>query len=133
MRKVFTLFAAVCFAGAMSAEVITMDLTTAKNVKGDAIQYETKNIPVYCGNLQNVMDSTYSDNADYAKIQTNDGAFKLDHLPTGDSYSGTSWEGFTVSKVAVDTATQFGCTAKGGVSLAITGGYMKNGALTIVS
>ena len=116
MRKVFTLFAAICFASAMSAEVFIMDLTTAKNVKGDAIQYETKDIPVYSGNLQNVMDSTYSDNADYATIQTNNGVFKLDHLPTGQSYGGSSWEGFTVSKVAADTVNQFGCLAKGGAA-----------------
>lgn len=117
MRKVFTLCAAVLFAGAMSAEVITMDLSTAKNVKGDAIQYETKATAVtYYNNLKDVMDSTYSPLDEYAKIVTNDGAIKLDHLPTGDSYGGTSWEGFTLSKVAADTVSQFGCPAKGGVA-----------------
>ena len=118
MRKVFTLCAAVLFAGAMSAEVITMDLSTAKNVKGDAIKYETKATAVtYYNNLKDVMDSTYSPLDEYAKIVTNDGAIKLDHLPTGDSYGGTSWEGFTLSKVASDSVgNQFGCAAKGGVA-----------------
>jgi len=117
MRKVFTFCAAVLFAGAMSAEVITMDLSTAKNAKGAAIQYETKATAVtYYNNLKDVMDSTYSEVDDYAKIVTNDGAIKLDHLPTGDSYGGTSWEGFTLSKVAADTVSQFACTAKGGVA-----------------
>ena len=118
MRKVFTLCAAVLFAGAMSAEVITMDLSTAKNVKGEAIKYETKATAVtYYNNLKDVMDSTYSEAEDYAQIVTNDGAFKLDHLPTGNSYKGTSWEGFTLSKVASDSVgNQFGCAAKGGVA-----------------
>ncbi len=114
MKKVL-LFAAVLFASAMSAEVITMDLTTAKNLKGEAITYETKDIPVYAGNLKEVMDSTYSDGANYRQLKTNDGAFALDHLPTRASYGGSSWEGFTISKVASDTVNQFGCLAKGGV------------------
>ena len=117
MRKVFTLCAAVLFAGAMSAEVITMDLSAAKNVKGEAIKYETKDIKVYGGSLKDVMDSTFSPLDEYAKIVTNDGSIKLDHLPTGDSYGGTSWEGFTLSKVASDSVgNQFGCAAKGGVA-----------------
>ncbi len=116
MRKVFTLCAAVLFTSAMSAEVITMDLTTATNLNGDPIQYETKDIKVYNGSLKDVMDSTYSENANYAQIMTNDGIFFLDHLPTGNSYSGSSWEGFTLSKVAADTVNQFACTAKGGVA-----------------
>ena len=117
MRKVFTLCAAVLFAGAMSAEVITMDLTTATNLNSEAIHYETKNTPAsFYNNLKDVMDSTYSEDANYAQIMTNDGIFFLDHLPTGDSYSGGSWEGFTLSKVAADTVNQFACTAKGGVA-----------------
>ena len=117
MRKVFTFCAAVLFAGAMSAEVITMDLTTATNLNSEAIKYETKNTPAtYYNNLKDVMDSTYSEVGDYSQIMTNDGIFFLDHLPTGDSYGGSSWEGFTLSKVAADTVNQFACTAKGGVA-----------------
>ena len=116
MKRLFIFFAAVAFAGAVSAEVITMDLTTATNLNGDPIQYETKDIKVYNGSLLNVMDSTYSEDANFAQIMTNDGIFFLDHLPTGDSYSGMSWEGFTLSKVAADTVNQFACTAKGGVA-----------------
>ena len=54
MRKVFTFCAAVLFAGAMSAEVITMDLTTATNLNSEAIKYETKDIKVYNGSLKDV-------------------------------------------------------------------------------
>ena len=116
MRKVFTLCGAVLFAGAMSAEVITMDLTTATNLNSEAIKYETKHTPVtFFNDLKDVMDSTYSENLSYAKLMTNNGAFILDHLPTVASYGGTSWEGFTISKNASDTACQFACTAKGGV------------------
>lgn len=116
MKRLFIFFAAVAFAGAISAEVITMDLTTATNLNSEAIKYETKDIKVYNGSLKDVMDSTYSEVGDYSQIMTNDGIFFLDHLPTGDSYSGSSWEGFTLSKVAADTVNQFACTAKGGVA-----------------
>ena len=116
MKRLFIFFAAVAFAGAISAEVITMDLTTATNLNSEAIKYETKHTPVtFFNDLKDVMDSTYSENLSYAKLMTNDGAFILDHLPTAKSYGGTSWEGFTISKNASDTACQFACTAKGGV------------------
>lgn len=116
MKRLFIFFAAVAFAGAISAEVITMDLTTATNLNSEAIKYETKHTPVtFFNDLKDVMDSTYSENFSYAKLMTNDGAFILDHLPTAASYGGTSWEGFTISKNASDTACQFACTAKGGV------------------
>lgn len=38
------------------------------------------------------------------------------HLPSMNSYGGTSWEGFTVARVASDTLNAFGCMAKGGVA-----------------
>lgn len=41
--------------------------------------------------------------------------FSFSHLPSGENWGGTSWEGFTISKVATnDAADPFACVAKGG-------------------
>ncbi len=98
-----------------NAETITLDLTTATNSAGDAIQYETKDLSVYCGNLKDVMDSTYSTSGDFASIECNRKTILFQHLPSGESSGGISWEGFTLSKVAADTLNQFACMAKGGL------------------
>ncbi len=116
MKKI-TFFVAAMFALAANAEVITLDLTTATNSVGDAIQYETKNIGGYpgLGTLQDVMDSTYSTSGEFASIECNRKSILFQHLPSGNSYNGGSWEGFTLSKVAADTLNQFACMAKGGL------------------
>ena len=117
MKKIFFFASALLASLSISAKVITLDLTTAQNLNSDPIAYETEHTPVtYYNDLKNVMDSTYSVNPLYAQIQTNEGTFFFDHLPTKENYGGTSWEGFTVSKMDVDSANQFACVAKGGVA-----------------
>lgn len=116
MKKIYFFVAMLAMSMMTNAEVITLDLTTATNLNGEAIAYEANHTEVgYYNDLQNVMDSTYSTDPAYATIMANEGTFLFDHLPTAESYSGTSWEGFTVSKMAVDSANQFACVAKGGV------------------
>ena len=115
MKKIFFV-AALAMSVMANAAVIKLDLTTATNLNGDPIAYEANHTPVsYYNDLKNVMDSTYSVDPDFAYIMANDGAFMFDHLPTVENYGGTSWEGFTVSKIEVDSANQFACVAKGGV------------------
>ncbi len=106
------------FALAANAEVITLDLTTATNSAGKAIQYETQNKGGYpgLGTLQDVMDSTCSVDQTYSAIECNNKAFSFFHLPSGNSYGGTYWDGFTLSKVAADSLNQFACMAKGGLN-----------------
>ena len=117
MKKIFLLAAGVLSFAIASAEVVKLDLITATNLDGDAIVYEANHTTVsYYNDLQNVMDSTYSADPSFANIMANEGAFLFDHLPTGQNYGGSSWEGFTVSKMAVDSANQFACVAKGGVA-----------------
>lgn len=114
MKKI-TFFVAAMFALAANAEVITLDLSTATNAAGVPIAYEDKDIPCYMGNLRAVMDSTFSDNGTYSQIEFNQKTFFFQHLPSGNSWGGTSWEGFTLSRVASDTLNQFACMAKGGL------------------
>ncbi len=114
MKKI-TFFVAAMFALAANAEVITLDLSTATNAAGVPIAYEDKDIPCYMGNLRAVMDSTFSDNGTYSQIEFNQKTFFFHHLPSGNSYGGTYWEGFTLSRVASDTLNQFACMAKGGL------------------
>lgn len=117
MKKIYFFVALLVMSVMANAEVITLDLTTATNLNGDAIAYEANHTTVsYYNDLKNVMDSTYSEDTDYAQIMANEGTFLFDHLPTAQSYGGTSWEGFTVSKIEVDSANQFACVARGGVN-----------------
>lgn len=98
-----------------NAEVVTLDLTTATNSAGAAIQYETRDLYGVLGGLKDVMDSTYSADGQFSQIECNQKTILFQHLPSGESYGGTSWEGFTLSKVAADTLNQFACMAKGGL------------------
>lgn len=98
-----------------SAEVITMDLTTATDMNGNPITYSTSYGDGYY-DITDVWDSTYNDSGWCQSIYTNEARFMLSHIPSMNSYSGMSWEGFTLSKVSQDTANVFGCTANGGVS-----------------
>lgn len=117
MKKIYFFASALLASLSISAEVITLDLNTAKNLNSDPIAYEENHTAVtYYNDLMNVMDSTYSVNPLFGQIVTNEGTFLFDHLPTAENYGGSSWEGFTVSKMAVDSANQFACVAKGGVA-----------------
>ena len=136
--KKFVFFASALLASlSISAEVITLDLTSATNLNGDPIVYEAEHTTVsYYDDLKNVMDSTYSVDPSFKTIMANEGTFLFDHLPTAENYGGISWEGFTVSKIEVDSANQFACVAKGGVkgegTPFLVGYYSEYAALSIL-
>ncbi len=114
MRKIF-FFCVAVLSMAVQAETYTLDLSTATDMDSKPIRFETKDIFVYNGNLRDVWDSTYSENSMAQLIYCNDAKFMFSHLPGGNSWNGTSWDGFTVSKNAADTLNQFACVAKGGL------------------
>lgn len=105
MKKLF-LFCAALFALTAQAEEITLNLYTATDAYGAGIEYNTENI----------MDSTYSEDYAYMFIYTNDADIMLSHLISGNSWGGTTWDGFTLSKKNTDTGNQFECVAKGGLA-----------------
>jgi hypothetical protein len=114
MKKLFFL-TIIWFNLFASAEVITMDLSTAKDIDGNPISYsETTRDDTYY-NITDVWDNTYNDTSTYRWIYTNNGIFRLSHIPSQNSYAGMSWEGFTLSKISQDTANVFGCVANGGL------------------
>lgn len=104
MKKIF-LFCAALLAMSVQAEEITLNLYTAVDVTGEGVDYDQ----------DGVMDSTYSESPFYQLINTNDYTFMFSHLPSGNSWGGISWEGFTLSKKTTDTGNQFECVAKGGL------------------
>ncbi len=97
------------------AEQITMDLSTATDLKGNPISYSKSYGEGYY-DLTDVWEQTYNDVDFCRQILVNDGVFRLSHLPSEMSYGGLSWEGFTLSIVAQDTANVFGCVANGGLA-----------------
>lgn len=97
------------------AEQITMDLSTATDLKYNPITYSQSYGEGYY-DLTDVWDQTYNDSDSCRQILVNDGVFRLSHLPSEMSYGGLSWEGFTLSTVSQDTAGVFGCVANGGVA-----------------
>lgn len=113
MKKfVFLLIGLLCLNA--SAEVITMDLTTATDINATPITYSTHSGSGYY-DCRDVWEETYNDGENQRYIHTNNGRFRLSHMPSMASYGGMSWEGFTLSKVAQDTANVFGCVANGGM------------------
>lgn len=106
MKKLFLLCAAALTLAA-HAEDITLDLTTAFDVAGKPIAYNT----------QNIWDSTYSEDWSAQMIYANGtGVFYMTHLSGGNSWGGTSWDGFTLSKVVEESGSNpFACVAKGGL------------------
>ena len=96
------------------AEQITMDLSTATDLKGNPITYSQSYGEGYY-DLTDVWDQTYNDADSCRQILVNDGVFRLSHLPSEMSYGESSWEGFTLSTVSQDTACVFGCVANGGL------------------
>ncbi|MBQ9143407.1 MAG: DUF4465 domain-containing protein [Paludibacteraceae bacterium] len=113
MKRLFLLILAACSLLA-SAEVITMDLTTATDLLANPVTYSTSYGDGYY-DCTDVWDSTYNDSGFCQFIYTNDARFMLSHMPSMMSYGGMSWEGFTLSKVSQDTANVFGCVANGGL------------------
>lgn len=61
-----------------------------------------------------IWEQTYNDEAQYARLDFQN--FGFSHLPSGNSWGGMSWEGFTVSKVASDTVNLNACMGKGGLA-----------------
>ena len=114
MKRLFLLILAACSLLA-SAEVITMDLTTATDLLTNPVTYSTSHGDGYY-DCTDVWDSTYNDSGFCQFIYTNDARFMLSHMPSMMSYGGMSWEGFTLSKVSQDTANVFGCVANGGLA-----------------
>lgn len=114
MKRLFLLILAACSLLA-SAEVITMDLTTATDLLANPVTYSTSYGDGYY-DCTDVWDSTYNDSGLCQFIYTNDARFMLSHMPSMMSYGGMSWEGFTLSKVSQDTANVFGCVANGGLA-----------------
>lgn len=115
MKKLI-LLAFVYISGVIaSAEVITMDLSTATDLVSNPVMYSTTYGDGYY-DCTDVWDSTYNDSGTCQLIYTNDARFMLSHMPSQNSYGGMSWEGFTLSQVSQDTANVFGCVAKGGVA-----------------
>jgi hypothetical protein len=114
MKRLFLLILAACSLLA-SAEVITMDLTTATDMLANPVTYSNSFGDGYY-DCTDVWDSTYNDSGSCQFIYTNDARFMLSHMPSMMSYGGMSWEGFTLSKVSQDTANVFGCVANGGLA-----------------
>ena len=102
MKK--TLLFCVCLvcmgATGVQAEVIKLDLSNPANPT--SIEYTTDDIWV----------ETYNESESLNQLEFQ--VFRFSHLPSGESYAGRSWEGFTVSKVASDSAGYNGCMSKGG-------------------
>lgn len=115
MKQIIFCLLLIALATPVRAEQITMDLSTATNSNGNTIVYSTVYGEGYY-NLTHVWNDTYNDADSCSQIFTNDGVFRLSHLPSGLSYGGMSWEGFTLSTVSQDTANVFGCVANGGMA-----------------
>ena len=98
-----------------SAEVITMDLSTATDMALNPVTYSATYGNGYY-DCTDVWDSTYNDSGMCQYIYTNDARFMLSHMPSQNAYGGMSWEGFTLSQVSQDTANVFGCVANGGLA-----------------
>ena len=113
--RYLTTFTLLVFPLLISAEVITIDLTTATDMVSNPITYSTIYGDGYY-DCTDVWDSTYNDSGLCQFIYTNDARFMLSHMPSMMSYGGMSWEGFTLSKVSQDTANVFGCVANGGLN-----------------
>jgi hypothetical protein len=114
MKQIFCFFVGF-ISLTVSAEVVTMDLSTATDMSGAPIEYGTEFGNGYYDGTD-VWDSTYNDSERCQFIYTNGARFMLSHLPSMNSYGGQSWEGFTLSKVSKDTANVFGCLANGGTA-----------------
>ena len=111
----FLVYSLSPIANYLFAEQITMDLSTATDLKGNLITYSQSYGEGYY-DLTHVWKQTYSDADSCRNILVNGGVFRLSHLPSEMSYGGLSWEGFTLSTISQDTANVFGCVANGGIA-----------------
>ena len=91
---------AVSLSAVRAAEPITLD--SSQPVNPESFEF-----------TNDVWTETYNA-TDYTYFEVQN--FMFSHLPSMNSYDGTSWEGFTVARVASDTLNAFGCMAKGGVA-----------------
>ncbi len=87
MKKFFFFASALLASLSISAEVITLDLTKPTNPK------------TFTFGENGMWAETYNE-TEYSYFETQ--VFGFSHLPSGNSYSGMSWEGFTVSKATQD-------------------------------
>ncbi len=89
MKKIFTFCLMTCLVVNVFAyapgDTITLDLTTPTNPA------------TFTFNAADAWTETYNE-TDYGYIESQ--VFGLSHLPSGQSYGGMSYEGFTVCKVA---------------------------------
>ena len=115
MKKLLS-FALIWISLNLAAEVITMDLSTATDANGLPVNYSTTAGEYTYYDISDVWDCTYNDSSAYEWIYTNNGVFRLSHLPSQNAYGGMSWEGFTLSTISQDTANVFGCVANGGLA-----------------
>lgn len=101
MKRTLLLFFCVCTLG-LRAEIVTLDLTQPTN-------------PSVIGFTdEDIWTETYNDAADYNALEFQ--VFSFFHLTSGNSWGGTYWEGFSVSKVSADTLNYNSCMAKGGLA-----------------
>ena len=112
----FLVYSLSPIANNLFAEQITLDLSTATNLNGTPITYSPSPIADTYYDLTHVWTETYNDADSCASILVNNGVFRFSHLPSGMSYGGMSWEGFTLSIVSQDTANVLGCVANGGLN-----------------
>lgn len=83
-------------------------------VPGDTITLDltTPTVPAqFTFDAADAWSETYNE-TDFPTIEAQ--VFALSHLPGGQSFGGTTFDGFTVCKVAADSG-YFGCMARGGV------------------
>lgn len=103
MKKCLFLVSALVASLTISAEVITLDLSQPTNPE----EFEF--------NANDIWTETWNEQ-DYPYFEAQ--IFGFSHLPSGNSYSGSSWEGFTVSKATKDGegyAQWYSNMAKGGI------------------
>ena len=105
MKKIFLFLGAVAFACTLHAKTVTLDV--ANPTHPATISYDAAG----------VWTETYNDE-DYLTIDFPSMSFS--HLPSGDSWEGYFWDGFTFSKSTKTTyetmSDQFNCVAGGGLA-----------------
>lgn len=107
--KKFLLISTLFSALILRAQDVTLDVT--KIIENSHIEF----------NDLDVWTETYNDSVIYREF--GDNIFKFSHIPSGESYDGLSWEGFTISKSADTTLAhatfypnyQWSCMAGGGI------------------
>jgi hypothetical protein len=99
MKKIYLILAAVVASMSVSAKNFTMDLSQPTNPESFAF------------NADGMWTETWND-SDYMFFDVQ--KYSFSHILSGNSYGGTSWEGFTVSKAT--TGDYYSNMAKGGLA-----------------